>query len=36
MTFGPYGQNHATAGTFAFRKELLQETSHMIDNADMC
>jgi len=25
--FGPYGPNHATAATFAFRKELLQETS---------
>jgi len=25
-TFGPYGPNHATAATFAFRKELLLET----------
>ena len=25
--FGPYGQNHSTAATFAFRKELLKETS---------
>ena len=25
--FGPYGPNHATAATFAFRKELLKETS---------
>jgi glycosyltransferase involved in cell wall biosynthesis len=26
--FGPYGPNHSTAGTFAFRKELLQITSY--------
>jgi len=25
---GPYGENHATAGTFAFRKELLQQTKY--------
>ena len=25
---GPYGPNHATAGTFAFRKELLQQTRY--------
>jgi glycosyltransferase involved in cell wall biosynthesis len=25
--FGPYGPNHSTAATFAFRKELLKETS---------
>lgn len=25
---GPYGANHATAGTFAFRKELLQQTKY--------
>jgi len=25
--FGPYGPNHSTAATFAFRKELLQQTS---------
>ena len=25
---GPYGPNHATAGTFAFRAELLKETSY--------
>jgi glycosyltransferase involved in cell wall biosynthesis len=25
--FGPYGPNHSTAGTFAFRRELLQITS---------
>ena len=25
-TFGPYGPNHATAATFAFRKELLLQT----------
>ena len=30
--FGPYGPNHATAATFAFRKELLKETSFE-DNA---
>jgi cellulose synthase/poly-beta-1,6-N-acetylglucosamine synthase-like glycosyltransferase len=24
--FGPYGPNHATAATFAFRKELLKQT----------
>lgn len=28
MEFGPYGPNHATAGTFAFRKELLLQTSY--------
>lgn len=26
--FGPYGEQHATAATFAFRRELLQETSY--------
>jgi glycosyltransferase involved in cell wall biosynthesis len=26
--FGPYRKNHATAGSFAFRRELLQETSY--------
>lgn len=26
--FGPYGQNHATAATFAFRKELLKQTRY--------
>jgi glycosyltransferase involved in cell wall biosynthesis len=31
--FGPYGPNHSTAATFAFRKELLRETS--FDN-DAC
>jgi glycosyltransferase involved in cell wall biosynthesis len=30
--FGPYGPNHATAGTFAFKKELLKRTSYD-DNA---
>jgi glycosyltransferase involved in cell wall biosynthesis len=30
--FGPYGPNHSTAATFAFRKELLKETSFE-DNA---
>tara|TARA_B100000963_G_C22596467_1_gene658072 strand:- start:64 stop:1149 length:1086 start_codon:yes stop_codon:yes gene_type:complete len=31
--FGPYGPNHATAGTFAFKKELLDQTSY---NEDKC
>lgn len=26
--FGPYGPNHATAGTFAFKRELLKETRY--------
>ncbi len=26
--FGPYGPNHATAGTFAFRRKLLEGTSY--------
>ena len=26
--FGPYGPNHATAGTFAFKRRLLDETSY--------
>jgi len=26
--FGPYGQNHSTAATFAFRRELLNQTSY--------
>lgn len=26
--FGPYGPNHATAGTFAFKRELLKETKY--------
>ena len=28
MQCGPYGPNHATAGTFAFRKELLLQTKY--------
>ena len=32
--FGPYGSNHATAGTFAFKKELLQLTKYD-DEAEM-
>ena len=28
IQFGPYGPNHATAGTFAFRAELLKETRY--------
>lgn len=33
VQFGPYGPNHATAGTFAFRKELLDEHKY---NNDAC
>jgi len=33
VQFGPYGPNHATAGTFAFRKELLCEHKY---NNDAC
>lgn len=29
--FGPYGPKHATAGTFAFRREFLNETSYQDD-----
>jgi hypothetical protein len=32
--FGPYGPNHSTAATFAFRRELLKETSFE-DNASV-
>ena len=32
--FGPYGPMHATAGTFAFRRKLLQETKYD-DNAEI-
>lgn len=28
IRFGPYGPNHATAATFAFRKELLNQTQY--------
>ena len=31
--FGPYGPNHATAGTFAFRKELLKSSRYEDDAA---
>ena len=31
MQFGPYGPNHATAGTFAFRRELLIHTKYSDD-----
>jgi hypothetical protein len=31
--FGPYGPNHATAATFAFRKQLLKQTKY---NNDAC
>lgn len=30
--FGPYGPNHATAATFAFKKELLQKTKFQEDS----
>ena len=30
--FGPYGPNHSTAGTFAFKRQLLEQTSYE-DNA---
>jgi hypothetical protein len=33
IQFGPYGPNHATAGTFAFRAELLKETKYQDDAA---
>lgn len=29
--FGPYGPNHATAGTFAFKRKLLNQTSYEDD-----
>jgi hypothetical protein len=32
--FGPYGPNHATAGTFAFKRKLLSETRYE-DDAEM-
>ena len=32
--FGPYGPSHSTAGTFAFKKELLLETKYD-DDAEM-
>ena len=32
--FGPYGPAHSTAGTFAFKRELLRETKYD-DNAEM-
>ena len=28
VQFGPYGPNHATAGTFAFRRELLEQSRY--------
>jgi hypothetical protein len=28
LQFGPYGPNHATAATFAFRRQLLQQTRY--------
>jgi glycosyltransferase involved in cell wall biosynthesis len=31
--FGPYGENHATAATFAFKKELLEQAHYMDDKS---
>ena len=31
--FGPYGENHATAATFAFKKELLDNAHYMDDKS---
>ena len=33
VQFGPYGPDHATAGTFAFKRKLLKETQY---NEDAC
>jgi len=33
IQFGPYGPNHATAATFAFRRELLNQTKYDNDAA---
>jgi hypothetical protein len=33
VQFGPYGPNHATAGTFAFKRKLLKDTKY---NEDAC
>jgi glycosyltransferase involved in cell wall biosynthesis len=33
IEFGPYGKNHATAGTFAFKRQLLDITSYNEDAA---
>jgi len=33
IEFGPYGKYHATAGTFAFRKKLLEDTAYQDDAA---
>jgi hypothetical protein len=33
LQFGPYGPNHATAATFAFKKELLQKTKFDEDSS---
>jgi glycosyltransferase involved in cell wall biosynthesis len=33
LEFGPYGQYHATAGTFAFRRKLLSDTAYQDDAA---
>ena len=33
LEFGPYGRYHATAGTFAFRTELLKDTAYLDDSA---
>ena len=33
VQFGPYGKDHATAGTFAFKRQLLKQTRY---NEDAC
>jgi glycosyltransferase involved in cell wall biosynthesis len=33
LEFGPYGQYHATAGTFAFRRSLLDDTTYQDEAA---
>jgi glycosyltransferase involved in cell wall biosynthesis len=33
VQFGPYGKDHATAGTFAFKRQLLKQTQY---NEDAC
>ena len=33
IQFGPYAKNHATAGTFAFKRELLKDGNHYDDDA---
>jgi len=33
VEFGPYGENHATAATFAFKRELLEQTKYTEDQS---